>query len=763
MIFRKISKNFSRMQFRIWVSFFILITLACFALFYFLIRTEEASIHNLQVSHGQILVDQTMDVESFIDGFGILGENLLECEPLLNLASLNEASTEDELTLEALAAVLRIYNWNAAKPYRQLAFVYLPDNGLILDVLSYTAFQDSQEILSRINMSQTSWERLLNVQDEILVDTIYDGEMDFSRLMIAKKIAPSLVLITGIASSDMVDLLKTSQLPDGSQIMLISQSDQAITYASSPSAAFDCPYTWSELQNLGYPDFCQVTLNGTSYYQYHRLLLDGALHQLAFIPSSAYQDIPLRDLVVAFFLLLLLGIPVSFLLSKIVYLPLQRLMTHIAPQKSQPGRENEIKIIEQTIRQLEQKASTYQSQLDLSQKQYDDLLLLRCIKGQCEITPDFFSACRMRGIDHHTENQGFLLAAFRIENVERSADIQGTLENYIDLNTLRVHCEQELSDIPSLLLADGALLLGLFSIPVSGTREIISRLEGIRQSTEEPERPTCSVMVSDTFYELCKIPLAYNQILELLHHMDWSGDYDTLLEYSAFSRQDQPAEPPRDLPSLLQAAGDRIQNGSFQASLLLIQPICDQIIRGPQHFSGNTSIEAAFAGSCLFQAVALYQCKVSDPQKKERIALAAAESDLDSVHSVSQLQRQAEELLEKLCEFETAVSETENLILTAADYIREHFQDPSLSAGEVCAITGMLPSAFSKAFKQCMGVSYLEYLHRLRIDAAKKLLAAGSLTMKEIAEQVGYTNTVTMTRAFKRYENITPGKMRLHT
>ena len=96
----------------------------------------------------------------------------------------------------------------------------------------------------------------------------------------------------------------------------------------------------------------------------------------------------------------------------------------------------------------------------------------------------------------------------------------------------------------------------------------------------------------------------------------------------------------------------------------------------------------------------------------------------------------------------------------AVAYIQEHYKDPELSASTVAQIANMMPSAFSKAFKQSTGIAYLEYIHRLRIDAAKKLLAKGQMNLKEIAEQVGYTNTVTMNRAFKRYENTTPGKLR---
>ncbi len=66
-------------------------------------------------------------------------------------------------------------------------------------------------------------------------------------------------------------------------------------------------------------------------------------------------------------------------------------------------------------------------------------------------------------------------------------------------------------------------------------------------------------------------------------------------------------------------------------------------------------------------------------------------------------------------------------------------------------------SYVSKVFKDEYGIGLVEYMNRLRIDHAKKIMASESLTVKEIAEKVGFTSDIHFIRIFKKYENTTPG------
>lgn len=94
------------------------------------------------------------------------------------------------------------------------------------------------------------------------------------------------------------------------------------------------------------------------------------------------------------------------------------------------------------------------------------------------------------------------------------------------------------------------------------------------------------------------------------------------------------------------------------------------------------------------------------------------------------------------------------------DYIWEHFANPNLSAAMISEAFGMNGAYLSRFFKKQAGCGVLDYIHEIRIQQAKKLMAETNESIKSISEQVGYYNSLTFIRAFKRQEGCTPGQYR---
>lgn len=89
-------------------------------------------------------------------------------------------------------------------------------------------------------------------------------------------------------------------------------------------------------------------------------------------------------------------------------------------------------------------------------------------------------------------------------------------------------------------------------------------------------------------------------------------------------------------------------------------------------------------------------------------------------------------------------------------YILQHYTENELTAASVASAFGLSSSYLSRAFKEYTGVNILEYIQRLRVDAAKQLLKTE--TVKAVAQKVGFWDTRGLVRAFKKYENLTPGE-----
>lgn len=97
----------------------------------------------------------------------------------------------------------------------------------------------------------------------------------------------------------------------------------------------------------------------------------------------------------------------------------------------------------------------------------------------------------------------------------------------------------------------------------------------------------------------------------------------------------------------------------------------------------------------------------------------------------------------------------EEHIIKAVQYIDNfYYRSPSLN--ETAAIVYLTPTYFSKLFKKAMGCTYSEYLNNAKLDNARCLLAETTLTISEISEKCGYSNSNYFCDVFKKIENESP-------
>ena len=108
---------------------------------------------------------------------------------------------------------------------------------------------------------------------------------------------------------------------------------------------------------------------------------------------------------------------------------------------------------------------------------------------------------------------------------------------------------------------------------------------------------------------------------------------------------------------------------------------------------------------------------------------------------------------------DTAAPQEERIIHSIIRYLQAHLsEDISLSVlAEEFHLSGQY---ISQLFKNEIGVNFLAYLTNLRMEKAKKLLLSTSLSIGEVAEQLGYGDYRVFTKVFKKWEGITPSQYR---
>lgn len=95
----------------------------------------------------------------------------------------------------------------------------------------------------------------------------------------------------------------------------------------------------------------------------------------------------------------------------------------------------------------------------------------------------------------------------------------------------------------------------------------------------------------------------------------------------------------------------------------------------------------------------------------------------------------------------------------AVELIRSRFPRVTPNT-RLASDVAMHPSAFIRRFRQCLGLTPLQYLHHLRIEKAEEWLREGRLSIEDIAERLGFCDRFHFSRAFQRMRQMTPAVFR---
>lgn len=97
------------------------------------------------------------------------------------------------------------------------------------------------------------------------------------------------------------------------------------------------------------------------------------------------------------------------------------------------------------------------------------------------------------------------------------------------------------------------------------------------------------------------------------------------------------------------------------------------------------------------------------------------------------------------------------VILQAVDYISKNYAK-SINLEMTAEYVNKSKNYFSYLFKKELGISFVEYLNQVRIEAAKKLLETTDEKTYEISEKVGYSDYKYFSSVFKKLTGISPAQ-----
>lgn len=102
-----------------------------------------------------------------------------------------------------------------------------------------------------------------------------------------------------------------------------------------------------------------------------------------------------------------------------------------------------------------------------------------------------------------------------------------------------------------------------------------------------------------------------------------------------------------------------------------------------------------------------------------------------------------------------SITEQRLVIDKAKAYIKEHLSE-KINLNMISDYVYLSETYFSFLFKKVTGVTYIDYIQKLRMNEAKRLLVNTTYKIYEIAELIGYSDYKYFSVQFRKYVSVTP-------
>lgn len=227
-------------------------------------------------------------------------------------------------------------------------------------------------------------------------------------------------------------------------------------------------------------------------------------------------------------------------------------------------------------------------------------------------------------------------------------------------------------------------------------------------------------------------PIFHYDDVQKQQGQDWEHDFDQKIQEILDSIRYGNAEKVETLTTQLFSKYTHFQENQDRLFFYLLELLVNAYRIGRDSKAGNTSLPGFEQIIALFKGKqTLHEIIKEITQRLISLALLVREGRTNQVKTII---RQAKEIIDR------QFTQTVNL-------------------DEISHTIGISPFYFSRLFREEMGVSFSEYVTKLRMDKALSLLAQG-ISVKECCFSIGYNDPNYFSRIFRKYYEMTPTEYR---
>lgn len=689
------------------------------------------------------------------------------------LPEANEALDSNDRLLNIRNLCREISSQTYKNSYILDAFIYIDSQNLIIGP-SYTTtpYNYYTYIYRPLNLNYDKWKELLNGEYQLKYIPSFKVKADYkemqtilfantlSRWNINGKNANVFVIID---QSKIINLMKEIiSYPKGIIWILDRDNNQILHVASNKEDNISLP----PLNFSIYSDFNikELIIDNEKWIVYYIVSPTYGWKYISMVPVNNFFEEIRR---IRNFSLLLLGLMsivetiLIFFFSLQNYRPLSEIKNLLQSRHTEPTQKNKSEY--DVIRELVQITLTKEDELKNQILRFTPIiknnLLFQLITGN--LTQKEIGEIELRTLGLEDPNDNFVVAVLEVDDcsgfIKEETEQEYALATFVITNVLN-----------ELLANNGIRYWEIFMSKTkmsliietsSDEREFILKLSHIFETMidflEKNFAIYISVGISNIQKGIGNIKSAYEQAEKVL---SLKFTKPNLKVFSFIQLHKDVIQQSEFLPKDIE---NRLTNSIKEAASEKVERILDEVLEYITHLASPHLGKMIFVYlyGLYYQILNSVPNELSEklkPQPEEVMKLILEEKNPKKIFS-----RIKEDFLNLTKSVITNRQKSGNdLIVSILEFVEKEFANPDISLSAIAEKFDITPQYLSAIFKEKTGQNLSDYILNLRMNRAKELLLTTDYSVTQIAKSIGYTEVSGFTKAFKKFEGVSPNKFR---
>lgn len=439
------------------------------------------------------------------------------------------------------------------------------------------------------------------------------------------------------------------------------------------------------------------------------------------------------------------------------YRPIHRLLRVITNKSgiARDARASEYKFIEETVTHIVAENKQMEQTVDRQNHSLRDYYLIRLIKGKLN---DHLSASDMHDYyRQHFVSDQFAILLFYMENVSlgRGEDLIFFMTKTTVEELVRQSHTGYVVEVDQFIVC-----LVNFHPAASGNnkKELLLIAEQAKRTISSKFGIVFTVSVSGTHRSLDGVKAAYGEAMDAIEYKLIFGS-ESVIHYDDIQHRKQEHITGNERFRIKERQfANFVRTGDFQGAKQIIHELT-----GDTTFYAQVPVDIVKCN--MFGLINTVIATIGESSVILDKTFLTELSPIDRLVNCRTLPQLDKEINAILDEIEAYAMRKEQIHANylkenTITFIEQNYRNPDLSVSMIADRMQVSLPYLSKFFKQQTGEGLLEYIQKVRIQKAQEHMAKQDLNVKEAAALVGYENTITFTRLFKKYAGVTPGKFK---